>query len=150
MTFVCRERHERFHRRRKKGPATLNKNYRKADMMRITEENRKLLMRIANVEPTFRREQWKKRERKHARLLRQMRENSCNGARRATSPRFSESLSYPTPPTSKMQGRRRRRRRQRPQSARRAVDVVSPRAAEYSAAPRSRMANRSARPSTAR
>ena len=66
MIFVCRERYERFHRRRKKGPATLNKNYRKADMMRITEENKKLLMRIANVEPTFRRDQWKKRERKHA------------------------------------------------------------------------------------
>ena len=106
------ERRKRFSRQ---DPASgvnfsLNLATRQRNLQRITEENKKLLQRIINCEPTFDRHSFKQRERNHKGLLRRMAENSGNRARPQSArgrPRQPYSEMGLNKKTKKKRGRRR-------------------------------------------
>jgi hypothetical protein len=77
------ERRKRFSRAEAPGASqfSLNLATRQRNLRRITEENKKLLQRIINCEPTFDRHSFKQREKDHKALMRRMAENSGNRAR---------------------------------------------------------------------
>ena len=77
------ERRKRFSRNGAPGASQMSLNLatRQRNLRRITEENKKLLQRIINCEPTFDRHSFKQREKEHKALMRRMAENSGNRAR---------------------------------------------------------------------